>query len=296
MMNTRSAWLIFATLLISACSTAPKHGGGSGGYLAGDGPGNADTTRLASVPDAVPRAEALHKYANRPYEALGVRYVPITTIGSYKERGIASWYGKKFHGQRTSSGETYDMYAMSAAHKTLPIPSYARVTNISNGRSVIVRINDRGPFMHGRIIDLSYAAAAKLGYTNSGSTEVEVESLKPGDQYVASAAVAEPVKVEPIQTESIAPEPTPIPEPATPAAQAGTVFLQLGSFRSASGAESFLAHMRDELGDLGKQVLLYNKGGLARVHLGPYHTRDEARNAADQLAPRLGFKPFVSLH
>jgi peptidoglycan lytic transglycosylase len=285
-MSHKTGWILIATLLLAACSSAPTRTGG--GYLQGDGPGTEDAARLAAVPDAVPRAEPLHPYANRPYEALGVRYVPLTTVGTYKERGIASWYGKKFHGQRTSDGETYDMYGMTAAHKTLPIPSYARVTNLGNGRSVIVRVNDRGPFMHGRIIDVSYAAAYRLGMLGRGSTEVEVESLVPErNAPAAPTVVAAPVQTEPLHAKPIQ---------AAAAVPAGTVYLQLGAFRSAESAQSFLAHMRDELGDLGKQVVLYAQDGLTRVHLGPYRSADEARASAERLAPRLGFKPFVSLH
>lgn len=303
-MNKQNGLILFVVLLLAACGSAPTRQtsgtqpsvSSGGGYLPGDGPGNEDTARLAAVADAVPRNEPLHPYANRPYEALGKRYVPLTAPGHYKERGMASWYGKKFHGQRTSSGEVYNMYAMSAAHKTLPIPSYARVTNLRNGKSVIVRVNDRGPFLHDRIMDVSYAAAYKLGMLNSGSTEVEVESILPGQSSVITqAAAAEPVQVAPL-----APEPAPAPAPviASTAASAasGQVFLQLGSFRSPEGAESFLEHMRDELGDLGKQVVLYAHGGLTRVHLGPYRTADEARAAAIKLESRLGFKPFVSFH
>jgi len=290
-MNHKAGLILLATLLLAACSSAPTRTGSTsgGGYLPGDGPGNVDVDKLASVPDAVPHAEPLHRYANRPYEALGVRYVPLTKVGTYKERGIASWYGKKFHGQRTSSGEIYDMYGMTAAHKTLPIPSYARVTNLRNGKSVVVRVNDRGPFMHGRIIDLSYAAAYKLGIINAGSGEVEVESLAPGQYVPVTTVVATPVPVAPIRTE-------PIQATTVSAVSAGTIYLQLGAFRSPEGAESFLSHMRDELGDLGKQIMLYAHGGLTRVHLGPYRTADEARAAAERLEPRLGFKPFVSMH
>jgi len=148
-----------------------------GGYYLDDGPGANPPPDIASIADAVPRPESPLPRANKPYSAFGVDYVPDLSGRPYLARGIASWYGRRFHGMRTSSGERYDMYAMTAAHPTLPIPSYARVTNQRNGRSVIVRINDRGPFLRSRIIDLSYAAAAKLGYINRGSTPVEVESV-----------------------------------------------------------------------------------------------------------------------
>lgn len=168
--------LALLLVFLAGCSSTPETG--PGGYYKDDGPG--DSARLASIPDAVPSAEPLHRWANRPYEALGKRYVPLTRVGPYQQRGAASWYGKRFHGNPTSSGEKYDMYKMSAAHPILPIPSYARVTNLANGRTVVVRVNDRGPFHAGRVIDLSYAAAYKLGYVAAGSARVLVEQLVPG--------------------------------------------------------------------------------------------------------------------
>lgn len=158
---------------------APRKSGG--GYYLDDGPGENPPANLDLLPDAVPRVEKYASGANRPYNVFGVDYVPDLSGAGYKQRGVGSWYGRKFHGQRTSSGEIYDMYAMTAAHPTLPIPCYALVTNLQNGRSVIVRVNDRGPFLHNRIMDLSYAAALKVGYLSSGSGMIEVEMLKPAD-------------------------------------------------------------------------------------------------------------------
>jgi rare lipoprotein A len=168
--------LAFVVLALSACAAAPR----SGGYYKDDGPGEKPPANLDQIADAQPKSEPLHRYANRPYQVFGKEYVPLASAQAYRQRGMASWYGKKFHGQRTASGETYDMYAMTAAHPTLPIPSYARVTRVATGRSVIVRINDRGPFHQGRMIDLSYAAALKLGFAQLGSAEVELESIEPG--------------------------------------------------------------------------------------------------------------------
>ncbi|MGN6702839.1 MAG: septal ring lytic transglycosylase RlpA family protein, partial [Burkholderiaceae bacterium] len=145
------------------------------------GPGDAPPENLLEVPDAVPKIEAPIPRANRPYVVFGRTYTPIADDRPFKQRGVGSWYGRKFHGQKTSSGELYDMYAMTAAHPTLPIPSYARVTNLKTGAQVIVRINDRGPFLSNRIIDLSYTAALKLGYLTSGSSELEVERLLPDE-------------------------------------------------------------------------------------------------------------------
>lgn len=164
-------------VFVAGCSSTPDKR--PGGFYKDDGP-PARAPDLASIPDAVPRREPLHRWANRPYEALGKRYVPLMRVGPFEQRGAASWYGKRFHGKPTSSGEKYDMYKMSAAHPILPIPSYARVTNLANGRTVVVRVNDRGPFHAGRVIDLSYAAAYKLGYVTAGSARVLVEQLVPG--------------------------------------------------------------------------------------------------------------------
>ncbi len=162
----------------AVASLPPKKGGG---YYLDDGPGDNPPPNLDLLPDAVPRIEKYASGANRPYNVFGVDYVPDLSGAPYKQRGVGSWYGRKFHGQRTSSGEIYDMYAMTAAHPTLPIPCYALVTNVQNGKSVIVRVNDRGPFLHNRIMDLSYAAALKVGYLSSGSGLIEVELLSPAD-------------------------------------------------------------------------------------------------------------------
>jgi rare lipoprotein A len=163
-------------IALAACSSAPK----KGGYYKDDGPGVHPPSNLASIPDARPRAEPLHRFANRPYEVFGKKYVPLASAQPFHQRGLASWYGKRFHGQKTASGETYDMYAMSAAHPILPIPSYARITSLRSGRQVVVRINDRGPFHSSRVIDLSYAAAHRLGLLGTGSGEVEIEAIVPG--------------------------------------------------------------------------------------------------------------------
>ena len=168
----RRAACIALCVALGGCGSSPK-----GGYYKDDGPG--ERPPPGDIADAVPRLEPLHRFANRPYEVFGKSYVPQTALVAFRQRGAASWYGKRFHGSRTSSGEAYDMYKMTAAHPTLAIPSYARVTNLANGKSVVVRVNDRGPFHAGRIIDLSYAAAARLGYLQAGSAQVEVESIVP---------------------------------------------------------------------------------------------------------------------
>ena len=167
---------IVVLALLTACSSASK----KGGHYRDDGPGANPPSNLDRVTDAKPRAEPLHRAANRPYEVFGKKYVPLASVRPFHQRGVASWYGKRFHGQKTANGETYDMYAMTAAHPILPIPSYARVTHLKSGKQVIVRINDRGPFHSGRVIDLSYAAAHRLGLLGTGSGEVEIEAILPG--------------------------------------------------------------------------------------------------------------------
>jgi len=312
------AVLIIASLLLAACSSTPQRkadtavstpAAPAGGYLAGDGPGADAPANLANIPDAVPKYEPLHRYANRPYVALGKTYTPLTTTGSFKQRGIASWYGKKFHGQRTSVGEVYDMYAMTAAHPTLPIPSYARVTNLANKKSVVVRVNDRGPFLHDRVIDLSYAAAYKLGIIGDGSAEVEVESIpanvsfkplvastvesKPLESSVPASAVPSSGVMASSVTDSSATTP---PEAiATLESTNGSVYLQLGAFKTQEAAQAYLEKIRNELSDNGKQLKLTNKDGLVRVHIGPYANQSEARLSADAMESKLGFKPMVNL-
>jgi len=171
---------------------------------------------VAQIPDAVPQAEARSNSGNPDsYEVYGDHYVILKDPRGYKERGYASWYGKKFQGKRTSSGEPYDMFKMTAAHKTLPIPCYARVTNLNNGRSVVVRINDRGPFHEGRVIDLSYTAAVKLGSLGSGSIPVEVEAIDPS-MPVPSTLIASTMRPTPLPIP--APQPAPTAAPPRPTA------------------------------------------------------------------------------
>ncbi|MCR4303460.1 MAG: septal ring lytic transglycosylase RlpA family protein [Gallionella sp.] len=303
-MSKRITILILATLLLAACGGVPQRktetapaATGAGGYLEGDGPGADAPANLDAIPDAVPKNEPLHRYANRPYVALGKTYTPLTVTGSYKERGIASWYGKKFHGRRTSSGETYDMYAMTAAHPTMPLPSYARVTNPANQKSVIVRVNDRGPFLHDRVIDLSYTAAHKLGIIGNGSAEVEVESLSP--DAVLNTIAPNSVQNQPMESSMPAAAASTVAAPAaslTSLENSNTnVYLQLGAFESQQNAEIFLAQMRNELGSTGKQLKLSSKDGLVRVHIGPYASQSEARSSAESMEGKLGFKPMLYL-
>jgi rare lipoprotein A len=261
--------------------TLPKPAPKGGGYYQDDGPGERIPEDLAAVPDAEPRAEPLHRYANRPYTVLGRDYVPMRELQPYRARGVASWYGRKFHGQKTSSGEIYDMFAMTAAHPTLPIPSYARVTNLANGRTVVVRVNDRGPFLHERIIDLSYAAAWKLGYIGAGSARVEVESVLPG-------------------TPSPGPSADSLQAAAAPDAAAPPVvqdlrgiFLQLGAFGNRGNAESFRARLAGQLDWLAEAIHVHAGDGLYRLHLGPYRDLQEAGRIAERIREALALEPLV---
>jgi len=294
--------ILLLTLLLTSCASKPTRNGAAstsarpGAYYADDGPGANTPSNLDQVADAVPRWEPLHRFANRPYTVLGRDYVPATELRPYKERGTASWYGRKFHAQRTAIGEKYDMYGMTAAHPTLPLPSYARVTNVANRKSVIVRINDRGPFLYGRIIDLSYAAAYKLGYVNLGSAQVEVEALLPESGGVFAAR----------ERAAAAPPLASVAQPASAAAdsevplrnEGGQLFLQLGAFSNLDNAENFLAVMEFQLsgggnsgGEISHAPRVRARDNLFRVELGPYPSRGEALRVAKDLESRFGVVP-----
>ena len=282
-------------------TTAPAPPRRGGGYYQDDGPGDSAPPDLDRIADAEPRAEALHRFANSPYVVFGRQYVPEREVRPLKQRGVGSWYGRKFHGQKTASGEVYDMYSMTAAHPTLPIPSYARVTNVTNGRAVVVRVNDRGPFLHNRVIDLSYAAAWKLGYLEQGSALVEVESLLPDRTLVASPSGVSPLLAAvpsqgPERAAAVprAPEAPPIEPTRVPVeAEPGGIYLQLGAFADRDNAENFRARLALELATLDRPAELYRKDGLFRLHVGPYRTRAEAVAAADRLRDALDVKPHV---
>ncbi len=285
-------------LLLAGCAGAPRQdlptpettapeARRPGGYYKDDGPHERVPDNLASIPDAQPRVEPLSRFANRPYEVFGKRYVPLAAVQPFRQRGLASWYGKRFHGEKTSSGERYDMYAMTAAHPTLAIPSYARVTRIATGASVVVRVNDRGPFHAGRIIDLSYAAAFRLGLIGVGSGEVQVEAIVPRQSESAESDAAEPgqtmTTVQPVTTAPLSEQALSVAASPSPA-----VFLQVGAFASRDNAEKFRGRLPGS--DSGKLV---EQQGLWRVQIGPYGSEEEARNAAEQLEPLLGVRPLV---
>lgn len=313
-MNLPSKFIVVSGLgfLLAGCTsvgTRPQESGAEparptvvpplkgGGYYKDDGPGANPPPNLHAVPDAIPRVEPLHRFANNPYRVKGVSYSPDLSGEPYFARGLASWYGRRFHGKPTSSGEPYDMYAMTAAHKTLPIPSYARVTNVDNGRSIVVRINDRGPFHPDRIIDLSYTAAYKLDLLG-GVGMVEVERLLPeeGDAATSFAAGAGEIPRvlamdNPPATNATRPE----------AARAGTqtastpaagVYLQVGAFARPESAQALADRLARSLGRQVPGVLQQQAGGLIKVQTGPYTSADEADRAARGIADGLGLRPY----
>jgi peptidoglycan lytic transglycosylase len=286
--------VLMAAMLAGCQSAAPRHADSAdvpqigsasvaprpGGYYKDDGPGDNPPPNLEAIPDAVPRLEALHRFANRPYAVFGRDYVPATTLRPYKERGIASWYGRKFHNEKTSTGEIYDMYAMSAAHPTLPLPSYARVTNVATGKSVVVRVNDRGPFHPGRVIDLSYAAAYRLGIAEKGSGEVDVESILPID---APPAIAMTTPLAPLEGLAEA------PATAMPLRQDAAGFvIQLGAFANYANAQTLLDRVANQIAPMGVEGRVRQGDGLFRVLVGPYPTRDDARKVGERLRSELG--------
>ncbi|UOD50655.1 septal ring lytic transglycosylase RlpA family protein [Orrella daihaiensis] len=294
----RASLLVMATI-VAACSSGGGSSGSwlssSGGYYKDDGPPAQVPADIDNIPDAVPRIEPLARGPNRPYTVMGKRYVPDTTERPYRKRGIASWYGRKFHGRKTSNGETYDMFAMTAAHTTLPIPSYVRVTRVSNGQSVIVRVNDRGPFLHNRVIDLSYAAAHRLGMVGPGSAEVVVERITPeqiraGTWATESFASTAPTAMPP---EPAAANPSPVVATADLANE--PVFLQIGAFSSESNARALAARAAANMpGNLPVEVDS-TAGQLYRVRIGPFANRVQALSSMDAVVQSLGVRPSISL-
>jgi rare lipoprotein A len=193
----------------------------------------------------VPRLEPRSPYGNPPfYTVAGHRYAVLPTSVGFIERGVASWYGSDFHGLRTSSGEPYDMFAMTAAHKTLPLPCYARVTNLSNGRSAIVRINDRGPFVDNRIIDLSYSAAGKLDMIRHGTAFVQLEVLTPGVPTTVPAVMPDPAATAPASAAAPDAAPATAPTPTPTPAASSAFFIQVGAYARAENAESVARKLR----------------------------------------------------
>ncbi len=275
-MPTR-AWFVVAALLLAAC----------GSDLRRDGPPSSGSARIPDVPaDPVPRPEPKSRYGNGPvYEVFGKRYTVMPSSAGYRERGVASWYGKKFHGNLTSNREIYDMYQMTAAHKSLPLPTYVRVRNLRNDKSVVVRVNDRGPFVHNRIIDLSYAAAMKLDMVRDGTGLVEVTAISfdapSGDRPTRQVVPAEPPTTVRQSMPAVIPDPPADPTPATPSdpvdetgqapeEQGDDIYVQVGAFGDIGNAERRL----ELLSASGiKNAFVYEDAStepaLLRVRIGP---------------------------
>jgi len=289
----------------------PAAGSGRGGYYQDDGPGATPPAKLELTPDAEVKSEPYSRYANRPYAVFGKTYTPMLDEKPFTQKGISSWYGKKFHGQRTSSGEIYDMYKMTAAHPTLPIPSYARITNVDNGKQVVVRINDRGPFHSSRIVDVSYTAALKLGLLGKGSQMVTLERVLPGAPALGASAARRiagdgeprPASLQgpdevtalllenraEIKSDKAAPDGD---DTALPAAPAGGFYVQLGAFGRAERA----GEVRDSVKGqdwLGSTLDVVRAGGLHKVVSGPFASRAEAQEAARRVPAALSLRPIV---
>ncbi|MDH4395682.1 MAG: septal ring lytic transglycosylase RlpA family protein [Limnobacter sp.] len=291
-----------------------------GGYYLDDGPGDFRPVDLQKIPNAEPFIEPLAKFNLREYTVMGQTFVPQTTLEEpYRQKGKASWYGRKFHGSKTANGEIYDMHQMTAAHPTLPLPSYAKVTNAANGRSVIVRVNDRGPFLRSRIIDLSYAAAFKLGYVNQGSAEVVVEKLTPElialykkdpegfiqqDTLLASAD-SRPVKeVNPVISASAVSfrandyPPVSAVNAANNAANNAysngqPVYLQVGAFGALPNAENMKNQLKTIEPSFNDSTRILKQDGMFRVFVGPFTNRDQANEAAFLLASKGDVRPVI---
>ena len=244
------------SLVLSACATGSQHDGAP-----------ALPVDVSAIPDAVPREEPRSRYGNPEYyDVLGKRYYVLNSSKGYVESGIASWYGTKFHGKRTSSGETYDMNAMTAAHKTLPLPTYVEITNLENRKSAIVKVNDRGPFHENRIIDLSYAAAMKLGIIAHGTGLVEVHTIDPA-HYTAHS------------------NQPPVRAPENTAVDFLRFYIQVGAFSELLNAEN----LRAKLAVLGSNLVNISQTVVSgkllyRVRIGPLDSIDNA----DQIVTRLG--------
>lgn len=291
-MNNGTARLLRVLSICALCGILAACGSSSrkGGYYKDDGPGANPPANLDRVPDAVPKIEPLARGPNRPYTALGQSFTPDTSGRPYRVQGRASWYGRKFHGKPTSNGERYDMYAMTAAHPTLPIPSYVRVTRVSTGKTVILRVNDRGPFLRGRVIDLSYVAAYKLGVIATGSAEVIVERIMPDE-----------IRNWRVQT------PSPEPAVAAPVAKVsnnmparsvapGQFYLQAGAFSDPARAQSLATDLSGKVpADLGAAVNVeQGSGSLYRVRIGPFADREAATKASEYLKNSTGLPISVT--
>jgi rare lipoprotein A len=263
-----------------------------------DGPGDNPPADLDRVPDAVPKIEPLARGPNRPYTALGKSFTPDTSGNPYRVQGRASWYGRKFHGKPTSNGERYDMYGMTAAHPTLPIPSYVRVTRVSTGKTVVLRVNDRGPFLASRVIDLSYVAAYKLGVLAPGSAEVIVERIMPDEirGWRAQPPTASPAPAMPPPASIQAPSAIASSNLPLNTVSTGSFYLQAGAFSDPARAQALASELSGKVpSDLGATVNIEQSSGhLYRVRIGPFASRDAASQASERLRNSSGLPTTLS--
>ena len=244
----------------------------SGAYYLDDGPDKNPPENLDKIPDAEPKYEALSKRASRPYVAFDKKYIPMKKIIPFEEEGYASWYGKRYHGRKTSIGETYDMYQMTGAHKTLPLPCYIKVTNLKNKRSVIIRVNDRGPFVDQRIVDLSYAAAHRLDIIKNGSELVKIEMVNP--------SLAKKNLVEPHQD-------------ASASDSIKSFYIQAGAFSSEENASYLINRLSKIKFKKSLSIKKLNKNSLHLVAIGPYASKEIAEEALIDITKKIQLNSFI---
>ncbi|MDB4039877.1 septal ring lytic transglycosylase RlpA family protein [Methylophilaceae bacterium] len=275
-MNKYVFTLIITFLLSSCQSIVPdlkvEPNKKSGAYYLDDGPEDNPPENLDKIPDAQPKYEALSKRANRPYVAFDKKYVPMQKIIPFEEEGYASWYGKRYHGRKTSIGETYDMYQMTGAHKTLPLPCYIKVTNLENKLSVIIRVNDRGPFIDERIVDLSYAAAQRLRIIEKGSELVKIEMLNP--------SLAKKNLDQSDNTSS-----------ADPSIK--DFYIQAGAFSSEDNATNLINKLTTIIFKNSLNIRKINKNSLYLVTIGPYDTQKFAEKALKDISKKIQLNSFI---
>jgi rare lipoprotein A len=266
------------TFLLSGCQSIEpifKEGSNtekSGAYYLDDGPEKNPPEHLDKIPDAQPKYEALSKWASRPYVAFDKKYTPMTKIIPFKEEGYASWYGKRYHGKKTSIGETYDMYQMTGAHKTLPLPCYIKVTNLKNKRSVIIRVNDRGPFIDERIIDLSYAAAHRLRIIETGSELVRIEMVNPS---LTSKNIKRADNVTSANS------------------SIKYFYIQAGAFSSEDNASYLINRLSKIQFRNSLNIKKLSKNSLHLVTIGPYDSKINAEQALKDISQKIQLNSFI---
>ena len=282
--------IALVAFFLSACSSVRK----SGGYFENDGPHENVRVDVSNVADAIPTWERINPSRSRPYTVLGKKYYPMIEARNYRQIGVASWYGRKFHGRLTALGERYDMYAMTAAHTTLPLPTFVRVRNLENNLTVTVRVNDRGPFLHNRLIDLSYAAAYKLKMLNRGTADVEVTVVTPGSRPTPSRETKSATVGKPVinSTEEL----------RSPSAEdvitrsTSFIYLQIGAFSDAKNAERLRSRLEQaHFSPVSILPVEKNNSQLYRVRIGPLESMELTQSIRDQLA-KSGFSNAQLIH